>query len=180
MNELPVLLEYCEDCMLWWDGMWKGHYCEAKGGACVRKPYSIKEANWRFHMMDEGLKVQVWEQHSWTKGTDHQIFSCDWSFESFCNAPPHMIAAAVNLYEDSVWDDIGHWGAEYRTFNIHDPESYKEYEENKRAAWAAQEEERRIIQHYQDQYEERMAAQDQDFVRAFNMMMLKEDAERHM
>jgi hypothetical protein len=92
-----------------------------------------------------------------------------------------MIAAAVNLHRDSEWRDLHELGgAEYRTFNIHDPESYKEYEENKRAAWAAQEEEKRILQHYRDQYEERMAAQDQDFVRAFNTMMLKEDAEGNM
>ena len=178
--KLPAILEYCEDCKLWWDGLWEGHHCEAKGGDCVRKPYSVEEANWRFHMMSEGLKEQVWEENHWTKETDHQIFSCDWSFESFCKAPPHMIAAAVNLYMDSEWIDIGHGGAAYRTFNIHDPESVKEYEENKQAAWAAEEEEKRIIQHYQDEYEERMAAQDQDFVRAFNTMMAKEEAKGNM
>ena len=180
MNELPVHLEYCEDCELWWDGMWEGHHCEAKGGECIRKPYDVEYAHWRFRSMSKNEKLMVWDRNHWTKGTDHQIFSCDWSFRSFCKAPPHMIAAAVNMHMDSEWRELKHGGAAYRTFNIHDPESIKVYEENKRAAWAAEEEERRVLQHYMNQYEERMAAQDQEFVQAFNRMMLEEERQERM
>ena len=120
--------KYCEDCQLHWDITNDGHICN---GTLVREQYSISICMGKWEFMETETKMKVWDANCNTVYAKVPSFSCNWSFESFCDAPDHMIARAVNLFEDEIFEDIfeNKYDASLEAFDMNDPESIKERQE---------------------------------------------------
>ena len=117
--------KYCEDCQLHWDTTNDGHICN---GTLVRVQFNIDHAMAKWEFMETKTKMNVWDVNCLSAFSPNPTFSCYWSFGSFCNAPDHMIAKAVNLYEDDMFSDIcdNKYDASLEAFDINDPESISE------------------------------------------------------
>ena len=120
----------CEDCQLYWDTTNDGHICN---GVLVREQDSpdIAIATWSF--LDQEARMKVWDVNCMTAYGDNPTFSCHWSFDAFCCAPGHMIAKAMNLREDEIFEEIydkDHLQQfTYEAFDIHDEESMRQRQE---------------------------------------------------
>ena len=115
--------KYCDDCQLHWDTTNDGHICN---GVLVRvqdsPDYMI--STWSF--LDQEDRMKVWDANCNTAYTDNPTFSSSWSFDSFCCAPGHMIAKAMNLREDEIFEEVYNGDPSYEAFDIHDEEDMKQ------------------------------------------------------
>lgn len=118
--------KYCNDCQLHWDTTNDGHICN---GTLVRVQYSADYciASWSF--LDQEDRMKVWDANCNTAYGDNPTFSSWWSFESFCIAPGHMIAKAMNLREDEIFEEVYDGDPSYEAFDINDEEDMKQRQE---------------------------------------------------
>ncbi len=122
--------KYCHDCELHWDTTNDGHICN---DVLVREQDSpdVAIATWSF--LDQEARMKVWDANCNTVYDDNPTFSSNWSFEAFCCAPGHMIAKAMNLREDEIFEEIYDKDPmqqfTYEAFDIHDEENMKQRQE---------------------------------------------------
>ena len=106
---------------------------------------------WEF--METETKMKVWDANCNTVYAKVPSFSCNWSFESFCDAPDHMIARAVNLFEDEIFEDIfeNKYDASLEAFDMNDPESIKERQEKIEEGYRIDAELENIAKYYDEE-----------------------------
>ena len=140
----------CEDCQLHWDITNDGHICN---GTLVREQYSISICMGKWEFMETETKMKVWDANCNTVYAKVPSFSCNWSFESFCDAPDHMIARAVNLFEDEIFEDIfeNKYDASLEAFDMNDPESIKERQEKIEEGYRIDAELENIAKYYDEE-----------------------------
>ena len=112
-----MYVKFCEDCQLYWESLNDGHICN---GTLVREQWSVSFAMSKWDFMEEKSKMRVWDVNCNTAYGSNPTFSAWWSYESFCKAPDHMIAKAVNLDEDEVFEDCYDGDPSYEAFNLLD------------------------------------------------------------
>ena len=142
--------KYCDDCQLHWDTTNDGHICN---GTLVRLQFNIDYAMAKWEFMETETKMKVWDANCMTVYSKVPSFSWNYSFESFCNAPDHMIARAVNIYEDEVFADIcdNNYDASLEAFDMNDPESMRERQEKIEEGYRIDAELENIAKYYDEE-----------------------------
>lgn len=142
--------KYCDDCQLHWDITNDGHICN---GTLVRRQDSADYciASWSF--LDQESRMKVWDVNCNTAYGDNPTFSAWWSFESFCSAPGHMIAKAMNLREDQIFVEIheNKYDASLEAFDMTDPESMRERQEKIEEGYRIDAELENIAKYYDEE-----------------------------
>jgi len=152
MNNILIMKDrkYCDDCQLFWDTTNDGHICN---GVLVRvqdsPDYMI--STWSF--LDQEDRMKVWDTNCSTAYTDNPTFSSSWSFEAFCCAPGHMIAKAMNLREDEIFEDVYDGDPSYEAFDIYDEEDMRQRQEKMLLRERRNEELARIADFYDEEEE---------------------------
>jgi len=122
--------KYCQDCELHWDTINDGHICN---GVLVREQDSADYMISKWSFMDQETRMKVWDVNCMTAYGNNPTFSCYWSFEAFCSAPGHMIAKAMNLREDQIFEEVYDKDLldqfSYEAFDIHNEESMRQRQE---------------------------------------------------
>jgi hypothetical protein len=152
--------KYCHDCELYWDTTNDGHICN---GLLVRVQDSADYCISSWSFLDQEARMKVWDTNCSTAYGDNPTFSSSWSYDSFCCAPGHMIAKAINLREDEIFEDIYEGDPlqqfSYEAFDIHDEESMRQRQEQIADRDRKNEELSRISDFYDDEEEAFMNAE---------------------
>ena len=142
--------KYCDDCQLHWDTTNDGHICN---GTLVRVQDSADYMISTWSFLDQEDRMKVWDANCNTAYGDNPTFSSSWSFDSFCAAPGHMIAKAMNLREDEIFEEVYDGDPSYEAFDIYDPEDMKQRQEKMLLRERRNEELARIADFYEEEEE---------------------------
>jgi len=143
-------IKLCDDCNMYWEELNDGHICN---GTLVRVQFNTDFAMAKWEFMETDIKMKIWDANCNTVYDKAPSFSCNWSFASFCNAPEHMIAKAVNLWEDQIFVEIheDRYDASLEAFDIFDYETMRERQEKIQKGYRIDAELESIAEYYEEE-----------------------------